>query len=139
MRTSGKFNNILLLAVLLSLFLIRIANLHLIGLFDYDAVSNYSIIAALSKGDYTRFYNHVSPFFYLIDCYVDRLFFLVAHPSNFNDIQISDSLIAAKEGTLLNKMLFLEHAEYTGLGFWQTMHNFEKMSKLKNQLYLVKL
>lgn len=69
---------------------------------------------------------------------VDK-FCLVAHPNNFDDLKVSNPLFASKEGTLLNKMVFLEHAEYTGLGFWQTMNNFKKMSKLKNQLYLVEL
>ena len=66
-------------------------------------------------------------------------FYLVAHPNNFKDLNVSKSLISVKEGTLLNKMIFLEHAEYTGLGFWQTMNNFKKISNLNNQLYLVEL
>ena len=69
---------------------------------------------------------------------VDK-FYLVAHPNNFNELMVDNALFATKEGTLLNKMVFLEHAEYTGLGFWQTMNNFKKMSNLKNQLYLVEL
>ena len=66
MQFVSKYRVAIWLAVIIFLLALRIANLHLLSLFDYDAVSNYNIITELNKGNFAGFYNHVSPLFYLI-------------------------------------------------------------------------
>ncbi len=66
-------------------------------------------------------------------------FFLVSHPENFSELNTKNAVFFAKEGTLLNSLLFLEHSEYTGLSYRESLNNFEKISNLKYQLYLLEI
>ena len=92
---------------------------------EYKIVFHQDEIAPLKKMGYQ----------YLLVDY----FYLVAHPKNFSQIKLENMLFSTSEATLLNSMLFLEHSEYTGLSYGQTLQNYKKILNLNNQLHLIRL